>query len=60
MDIYSFDLKMVVFRSMVKDKAWIFVFFIRKYALFHRPKQSKDFSFFEETISKFPRSVALK
>ena len=46
MDIYSFDLKMVVFRSMVSDKVWIFTFFIRKYASFYALKQGKDFSFF--------------
>ena len=32
MDTYSFDLKMIVFRSMVRDKVWISTFFIRKYA----------------------------
>ena len=25
-DIYSFDLKMVVFRSMVRDKVWFLTF----------------------------------
>ena len=45
MDIYSFDLKMVVFRSMVRGKVWIFTFFIRKYASFYALKQGKDFSF---------------
>ena len=54
MDIYSFDLKMVVFRSMVRDKVWIFAFFIRKYASFCALKQGKDFSYFEETMCKFP------
>ena len=54
MDIYSFDLKMVVFRSMVRDKLWIITFSIRKYALFYALNQGKDFSFFEETMCKFP------
>ena len=43
MDIYSFDLKMVVFRSLVGDKVWIFTFFIRKYASLFALKQGWDF-----------------
>ena len=39
MDIYSFDLKMVVFRSMVKDNVWIFKIFIRNYASLYALKQ---------------------
>ena len=51
---------MDVFRSMVRDKVWIFTFFITKYASFYALKKGKDFSFFEEIMCKFPLSVALK
>ena len=54
MDIYSFDLKMVVVRSMVGDKVWILNFFIRKYASLYAPKQVRIFLSFEETMCKFP------
>ena len=46
MDTYSFDLQMIVFRSMVRDKVWIFTFFIRRYASLYALKQGWDFSFF--------------
>ena len=52
-DISSFDLKMVVCRSIVRDRVWVVTFFIRKYASFYALKQGKDF-FFEETMCKFP------
>ena len=53
-DIYSFDLKMVVFRSMVRDKVWFLTFLTEGIHRCMCRNKARIFLFFEETMCKFP------
>ena len=55
MDIYSFDLKMTVVRSMVRDKVWIFRFFYHKVCFVLCPETRLGFFFLlKRQCASFP------